>query len=172
MTTPVMDGEDAMAVPFRRFPGEEDLLVSRPANLRVTTHRVRWDEQVWGRGHIHSIPIQEIDSCQSHHTSHPWLIVLAVLIVLATTGIFAFDQQQTPPRLRTEVGLGIVIGGPVIALLLISAYLGSRRHFLVIASGNSALTLNVAGISTNDVRDIIDTIEEAKHDYETRSGRR
>ncbi len=160
-----------MAVPFRRLPGEEDLLTSRPAHLRVTTHRVRWDEQVWGRGHIHSIPIQEIDSCQSHHTSYPWLVVIAVLIVLATVGVFLFDQQQTPPRLPPEARLGLIFGGPTLAALLIAVYMGTRRHLLTISSKNSSMTLNVAGISTKDVRAIIDTIEEAKHEYERRGGR-
>src|SRR4051812_36566000 len=91
--TPALLSEDCpMAAQFVPMSGEETLYLGAGGKLRVTTHRVRWDEQGWGFGSIVSIMLTEVDSCQSTRRSYPWLIVLAVLIGIATGVLLYLDK--------------------------------------------------------------------------------
>lgn len=148
-----------MSTGFSYLPAEEDVLTINYLGLRVTTHRVRWEEQGWGYGNIHSFLLSELDSCQASRLSAPWLIVLAVLVALATAAVAYFG------KLEGGYLVGALVVGGVVSWLLVMWYLFSRTHTLLISTRATILQLSLGGVDADYVRGVIDTIERAKNNY-------
>src|SRR5690242_10212902 len=128
---PAPTGHPVQAVPataMRPLHGEQVLYRSKSGRMTLTTHRVRFERKGTGFATIKSIMLEELASCAVLRESYPWLLILAVVVML--TGILAAAQ----------VGAGAFIGGGVVALLLVLAYFGSQQQVIHLASAGTTIT--------------------------------
>jgi hypothetical protein len=125
--------------------GEKKIMESGNGELVLTTHRVRYDSKIMGKQTIVSMMLDEVCSCEMNYKSNAILVLLAGLSFLA--------------------GLYLPLVGIVIAFVLLAIYFITREQYLTISSAASAINVKVKGMKVELVKEFIDALESAKHEY-------
>jgi hypothetical protein len=128
--------------------GEKKIMESGNGELILTTHRVRYDSKIMGKQTIVSMMLDEVCSCEMNYKSNAILVLLAGLSFLA-----GFSGIYLP-----LVGIGI-------ALVLLAIYFITREQYLTISSAASAINVKVKGMKVELIKEFIDALESAKHEY-------
>ena len=130
------------------FPDERVLLESDTKELVLTTHRVRLQARQFGRARLTSILLSELQGCEISYTSSPSLLIIGGLTLL-----FGFLIGDT---------LAVIIG-TTLGLLIIGAYLYSRRQVMQLSAGFVAIKVRVEGMGMQNATRFIDALEAAKN---------
>lgn len=132
----------------------EHLLHQSPNHVvSLTTHRVRLHQANGSTAHIVSMMLEKVSSCEIRYLSYPWLLLVGAVVALG--GVFALFQRAEPGAVALLLLLGVV---------LIIAYLASRRHVVSIASdGGARLSFETKGMRREVVVGFIDNLEQAKN---------
>ncbi len=138
------------STPKAEIAGENIVLESTNAELRVTTHRVRYLLKRTGSTKFVSIMLDAITSCEVTHTSYPALIVIAVLVFLA--GIAMNSSRDNSPSLI----------GAALAVIPSIAYFATRRQVVRISSPSAHIDVLLVGIGFDHAVRVVDAIEAAR----------
>ncbi len=139
------------------MPNEEIILSSPDDELTLTTHRVRHHTRLLGGETTTSIMLEEIASIQLARQSNPALLLLAALC----GGVGILLGTSAPGN----IGAIITVGGVAVAIVLVLAYLSSRRQIISLASaGGVTINMHTQGMKIEDLMKFIDRTEEAKND--------
>lgn len=136
---------------------EKVLLTSDTKELTLTTHRIRFRSTSYGTGNLISFMLSELDSCSVVYKSNPILLVLGVILFLL--GLIANNQYY----LSDIIGFIFVA-----AVILIIAYIGTRKAVLRISSKNSQININLKSMSLENASKFIDAVEQAKYNFSKR----
>ena len=131
---------------------EKILWKSEQESLVLTTHRVRYHKESLGRAKLQSILLEELASCAIEGTTSPMYYVLAVVLIVL--GLSA----SVTSRDATYVVTSLIAGS-----ILFAIYYATRRQVLSFASAGAVIEFPVQGMSINDLKDLIDTAEDAKN---------
>ena len=137
------------------LPGERVLLESDTKNLVLTSHRVRYEMQTTGLTKITSIMLEEVSACEVTTTTKPGLLIAAIVVFLA--GLF-FNSSISPRDSSA------IIGGVVVAVILVLAYFGTRERVISVRSAGGAINASIQGIPPESVRNFIEVLEQAKNE--------
>lgn len=134
--------------------GESVITFSDNNLVTLTTHRVRYNNKVWGQSNYISIMLEKVSSLNVVYISYPILLVIGgIAIFIGGVAAYNMHYNQGP-------GVVAVVGGICIMLV----YLGTRRHICVIASdGGGKITFSTAGMNTESLISFMDKIEIAKN---------
>jgi hypothetical protein len=116
--------------------------------LVLTTHRVRLQARQFGRARLTSILLSELQGCEISYTSSPSLLIIGGLTLL-----FGFLIGDT---------LAVTIG-TILGLLIIGAYLYSRRQVMQLSAGLVAIKVRVEGMGMQNATRYIEALEAAKN---------
>jgi len=133
---------------MKLFPDETILLESDTGELTLTTHRVRLQASQIGRHRLTSILLSELQACEIRYSSSPTMLIWGGLTIL-----FGFLIGDSLP-----VTIGLVLG-----LLMIGAYLYSRRQIMQLTAGQVAITVRIEGMGLKNATRFIDAVEAAKN---------
>jgi hypothetical protein len=134
------------------LPNEK--ILSNRRGLTLTTHRIRYQSEVWGSSQIKSIMLEELASCVVTRSSNPVLLVLAALCFLVGIIIATNNRDAAPP----------LIGALVLASVLVGIYFATRQQILLLESGGTTITATVEVANMIELRGLIDEIEAAKNE--------
>ena len=116
-------------------------------SLVLTNKRVRYDESVWGQSKLIGITLDSIASCGLVTKSYPWLLVLAVIALLAAL-------NQNGPTQGAFLGAGVA---------LIIVYFVSRKAVISIASsGGQEIVVPAKGMKREAIVKFIESVEREK----------
>lgn len=135
----------------------EQLITQSPNNVVVlTTHRIRYHAAASSNAHLVSMMLEKVSSCEVHYQSSPILLVLGITIALL--GGLGLVQSRFSGG---EIGaLGLLLG-----VILMLAYLGTRKHIVSIASdGGGRIAFETKGMKRESVVSLINSLEKAKHE--------
>ncbi len=126
-------------------------------NLLLTTDRVRHSKNGWGSKDTTSILLSEVCSVSTHFRSYIFLIILAVLTLIAT--YFMMESSNA----SQYMSFGILL-----MIILVIAFFMTRKQILVISSAGEKIVFETKGMKKDEIVDFIDTIEKAKEDKSKR----
>ena len=139
-------------------------VVAQFGTLFVTDSRVR--EQ--SKDGLKSAYLHEVNAVGTQRTHHPWLLALAVVgVVMAFLGGVAGPRDPAP----------LIGGGVLVAIVFGLGYLLTRQVTLAVVAGQMTLSTTLAGANTPlgggakagaAAEDFIESVEAAKHAWETR----
>lgn len=138
---------------FEEFLPNEKILSNRKG-LTLTTHRIRYQSEVWGSSQIKSIMLEELASCVVTRSSNPVLLVLAALCFLVGI-VFSLNNRDAAP---------LLIGAIVLASVLVVVYMTTRQQVLLLESGGTTISASVEVANMIELRGMIDEIEAAKNE--------
>ncbi|GAA0891977.1 hypothetical protein GCM10009122_16560 [Fulvivirga kasyanovii] len=124
----------------------ESLLVKSESEVVVlTTHRIRYQDDK----ELISIMLKQVSGIEVKYTSHPILIILAIISAIAAV-----------------VSLGNLAGHLSVLLLitagvLIALFFSSRKHVVTILSASSRLVFHTKGMGKQTVENFVDKVEAA-----------
>lgn len=121
---------------------EKILLESNDNELVLTTHRVRLTSESFGHARIISIMLDELASCAITRISHPIFLVLAGICFVGGALIAVNGRGNE----------GALIGGIVLAVILVVIYLLNRQQVLALASAGATIQVNTQGMKLDDVK--------------------
>ena len=136
---------------MKMLPGETILLQSNNDQLILTTHRVRYNVKEIGQEMLSSIMLEELTICQLTSTSKPLLLILAGIVFILGLAMNNSRNNES------------AIGGLVIALVLVIAYVGTRRGIIALRAAGGAIEAPTAGMSMDIAKQFIDAVEAAKN---------
>ncbi|WP_345223285.1 hypothetical protein [Hymenobacter koreensis] len=135
--------------------GEELLDYTPNRVVLLTSNRIRYNAANASESHLVSIMLEKISACEVRYQSQPLLGISGAL--LAVVGLLAFFQ----PGDAQAFGAGALAVG----LLLVLAYLASRRHIISITSdGGTRLAFATKGLKRETVIAFVNSVEKAKHE--------
>jgi hypothetical protein len=135
------------------LPGESVLTFSENGLVTVTTHRIRYNNKVWGQSNFISIMLEKISSIQVLYFSYPLLWIIGVLIAVISLTVTATGNIGAP-----ELTISLFL-----AFFLIVGYFMSRRHICAITSdGGSKIVFHTENMTTDSMIEFVNTIEAAK----------
>lgn len=108
-------------------------ILSNRRGLILTTHRIRYQSEVWGSSQIKSIMLEELASCVVTRSSNPVLLVSAALCFLVGIINATHNRDAAPP----------LIGALVLASVLVRIYFATRQQILLLESGGTTITARV-----------------------------
>ncbi|KAA9327224.1 hypothetical protein F0P96_18500 [Hymenobacter busanensis] len=132
----------------------EELIRHTPNNVVVlTTHRLRYSAANSSHSRLVSMMLDKVSSCEVRYESQPGLWVIGSLFaILGGMALFAGGTIQLFGV------LAIVLG-----LVLIVAYLSTRRHIVSITSdGGTRIGFETKGLKREAVIAFVNEIEKAK----------
>lgn len=136
------------------LPEESVLSFTENGMVTLTTHRVRYNNKVWGQSNFISMMLEKISSIQVLSTSYPLLWILGVLI-----GVISLTMAATKNIGAPELTISLFA-----AFFLIVGYFMSRRHVCTITSdGASKIIFRTESMPTEALIDFVSKIEGAKH---------
>lgn len=136
------------------LPEESVLSFTENGMVTLTTHRVRYNNKIWGQSNFISIMLEKISSVQVLSISYPLLWILGALTGMAGLALATTRNGGTP-----EVIISLFI-----AFFLIVGYFISRRHICTITSdGGSRIIFRTENMPTAALIDFVHQIEAAKH---------
>jgi hypothetical protein len=136
------------------LPEESVLSFTENGMVTLTTHRVRYNNKIWGQSNFISIMLEKISSVQVLSISYPLLWILGALTVVAGLALATTRNGGTP-----EVIISLFI-----AFFLIVGYFISRRHICTITSdGGSRIIFRTENMPTAALINFVHQIEAAKH---------
>lgn len=132
------------------IPDEKVLLQS--GGLTLTTHRVRSEAERGGKMQITSIMLEELCSCETRFTSHPFLLILAGL--LAVAGLLSSNLTRDGSVSLTAL---------ILAGILVAIYFATRKEVISLASAAARINLQRRQSGQQEAKQLIDQIEAAKN---------
>lgn len=136
------------------LPEESVLFLTENGMVTLTTHRVRYNNKIWGQSNFISIMLEKISSVQVLSISYPLLWILGALTGVAGLALATTRNGGTP-----EVVISLFI-----AFFLIVGYFISRRHVCTITSdGGGKIVFRTENMPTAALIDFAHQIEAAKH---------
>ncbi|MCK6560408.1 hypothetical protein HUU39_13590 [candidate division KSB1 bacterium] len=130
----------------------DERILLRSGGLTLTTHRVRSEAERGGKMQITSIMLEELCSCETRFTSHPFLLILAGLIAVA--GLLSSNLVRDSSGLITAL---------VFAGILLAIYFATRKEVISLASAAAQINLQRQQTEQQDAGQLIDQIEAAKN---------
>ncbi|MBL6446094.1 hypothetical protein JMN32_07235 [Fulvivirga sp. 29W222] len=127
------------------FKNESILVKSESEVVVLTTHRLRYQD----KKELTSIMLKQISSIDIKYTSHPLLIILAVITGLE--GIVILSNSET------EIAILALFSAGILAAL----FLSSRKHVVTISSASSRLVFHTKGMGEQSVESFVDKVEAA-----------
>lgn len=134
------------------LPGEILLQQSNNNAFVLTSHRVRLEAQTTGLSKVTSIMLEELSACEITTVSKPWLLVAALVVFIL--GLVYGNSSREPTG---------IIGGIVVAVLLVAAYFGSRQGVISLRSSGGAINASTTGLTLEASKSFIDAVEAAKN---------
>lgn len=134
------------------MPGEKLLMESDNNELTLTTHRVRFEGNRWGRGQVTSFMLESLTSCEITYATQPALLVIAALIA-----VYFLSQAN-------EISAMALLGGLGVAGVFVAAYNFSRRQVVCLKSPSASIRVDTSGMSLEVAKRFIDAAERAKAD--------
>jgi hypothetical protein len=131
----------------------QEQVLSRLGGCTLSTHRVRHETQALGYGKTVSIMLEEVASCMVTRTSHPLLLFLGVLGMLAAGGLAASSPQDHAAAIAVAA----------LSLLPILGYFLTRALVVAVASAGATIYVPVAKAGPDAAKRFIDSIEVAKN---------
>ena len=129
------------------LPGEQVVLSSDNDVLTLTNKRVRYDSVVWGQSNLIGITLDSIASCGLMTKSHPFLLVLAVVTVLA----------------GVNQGSSSMLSLIFVAAIFVIVYFVTRKAVISVASnGGQKILVPTKGMSREATMKFIEAIEREK----------
>lgn len=129
------------------LPGEQVVLSSDNDVLTLTNMRVRYDSVVWGQSNLIGITLGSVASCGLITKSYPFLLILAVVAVLA----------------GVSQGSGRMWGLVFIAAIFVVAYFVTRKAVLSVASnGGQEIMVPTKGMNREAIIKFIEAVEREK----------
>ncbi|MFA6245612.1 MAG: hypothetical protein WC615_01645 [Mucilaginibacter sp.] len=136
------------------LPEESVLSFTENGMVTLTTHRVRYNNKIWGQSNFISIMLEKISSVQVLSISYPLLWILGAL-----TGAGGLALATTRNGGAPEVVISLFI-----AFFLIVGYFISRRQVCTITSdGGAKIIFRTENMPTAALIDFVHQIEAAKH---------
>jgi hypothetical protein len=133
------------------LPNETRLLSSDDDRLLLTTHRVRFEAKSAAFRRVTSILLEEVSVCEIASRSKPWLLALALLLVL-----MSLLAQPTPYNDARPLGFAF-------AVICALAYLATRGQVISVRSSGGAINVPTRGMGLEKAKDFIDQVELAKY---------
>ena len=131
---------------------EKTLLESDDKSVLLTTHRVRQQLKSSGKDEIVGITLEAISSCRlTRDTKPPLLWASGILFVL---GI----GSESLPSPEKAISIPLV----VISIILLVAYVLTRRQIIEVASSGAVINIDAKRISLDQAVRFIDAVEKAK----------
>jgi len=136
---------------FKLFETEENITSSTDKRVILTNKRIWKLESGFGKARTTSIHLQKVSSVEIQYKSWLWALIIGVFFIVA--GLLAVLGRSE------EIAVLAVIAGVVLIIL----YLLSRRHLITVTSdGGTKLNILTKGMSSDDVLDFVNKIEQAK----------
>lgn len=124
----------------------ESILVKSESEVVVlTTHRIRYQDDK----ELISIMLPQVSGIEVKYTSHPILIILAIISGIA--GVVLLDDSAN----HTSILLLITAG------VLIALFFSSRKHVVTISSASARLVFHTKGMGKQAVENFVDKVEAA-----------
>lgn len=130
--------------------GERTILQADNGTLTITTHRVRYLAKRTGNAKFISMMLDAVTSCEVTHRSYPALLVLAAVVFLA--GI-----MMNTPRDQSPSAYGLLL-----AIIIVFAYLGTRRQVVRISSPSAHIDVLLSGMKFEQALGAVEAVETAK----------
>lgn len=135
------------------MPGEKILSYSDKGIVTLTTHRIRYENKVWGESNIISIMLEKVSAVQVIYISYPLLWILGLIV--SAVGILMMINNNN--------NMSQIVVTFFIAFFLIIGYFISRRHICSITSdGGTKIIFRTENMITESMIGFIDKIEAAK----------
>ncbi len=148
---------------MKLMKNEEPISLNCPG-LILTNMRLRSEVAKWGKIQIKSVMLEDICHSELDYKSNPKLLIIAFLTLAiggAIGGAVGGMEDET-------VGGAIAFMGFVAACILVLIYLFTRRHIIHFSSSKNNIPANITirtkGLHHDDIKSIIDTVEEAKNE--------
>ncbi|MCW8896593.1 MAG: hypothetical protein OQJ96_06100 [Flavobacteriales bacterium] len=128
--------------------------------LVLTNYRIRSEFKILGKGKISSIMLEELSSSQLTYKSKPKLLLFGFIILVisimggAYMGVVLHKERN---------GMDIAIFGAFLFIIFIVLYFVSRHHIVSFSSSSSSIDLKTRGLDFKEIRQLIDTVENAKN---------
>lgn len=143
------------------FMAQEEVL-ARFHNFLLTSHRLICEEHSgFSSSRWFAVPLECVGLCELSRKSRPWLIVPAVVAILAGLMFDPFFEAGLAPSFSLRRALlcaGIVAGG------FIFAYIRSRKLCLVIHAGGAKEEFGFSGLNTGWPREFVRCLHQARAD--------
>ncbi|UII33912.1 hypothetical protein LVD17_08800 [Fulvivirga ulvae] len=124
----------------------ESLLVKSESEVVVlTTHRIRYQDDK----ELISIMLKQVSGIEVKYTSHPILIILA--IISGITGVVSLGNLADHLSVLLLITAGV----------LIALFFSSRKHVITISSASSRLIFHTKGMGKQAVENFVDKVEAA-----------
>ena len=134
------------------FSDEQIVSSSDGDRVVLTTHRICYEHQEWGRSYNQSIMLEHITSCENNSVNKYWLLIIAGFLVFF--GFFTAANGNL---------VALVVCG-LIAVGLIVLHGFSRENLIVIGSPSTKMRINVTGMDKAKVLSFVNKIEQTKHE--------
>jgi hypothetical protein len=133
------------------FPDEKILTQSNGGVVTLTTHRICYESEEWGRSYNQNIMLEHITSSENYSSSQVWLLISAgICIVYAIISAQNRESQYIVPAIVIAVIFGII-------------YNSTKRNFVIISSPSTKMKIPVEGMKRDAVLGFINKIEQAKN---------
>lgn len=140
------------------LPEESVLFFTENGMVTLTTHRVRYNNKIWGQSNFISIMLEKISAVQVLSISYPLLWILGALTGVAGL-LLATSHNGSHNGGTPEVVISLFI-----AFFLIVGYFISRRHVCTITSdGGGKIIFRTENMPTAALIDFVHQIEAAKY---------
>jgi hypothetical protein len=141
-----------------KFDSETNLLESDNKEIILTTHRIRQEIKTMGNLKIKSIMLEEISGCEYDKKSKFWLLIIGIAGIIIGIGIFLAAGGGG----NVESGSGLII--LLVGLISTISYFFTIKKGLLISSSSCYISMNVKGMSVENIISFIDRVEKAKNE--------
>lgn len=135
---------------IRLLPGESALASMGGDGMVLTTHRLRYRREEFGRTALVSLMLDELASFALTSLTKPILLVIGLVIGVVSLLLMSISFK----------GGGY---GCVITACFVFAYLLTQRRVLAFGSAGAAIEYVVADMSEDECRDFLERVEHAKN---------
>ncbi|AFZ61237.1 hypothetical protein H6G54_02995 [Anabaena cylindrica FACHB-243] len=134
---------------------DEEVIVEICSNqLVLTTHRIRYQTEIYGNVELTSIMLEEIASCSLVRKNHASLLVMALLLTFIGIG----------PLVTMTEGILIMYLIIMIDVILVVIYLVIRHPVILITSAGESIKLRITTMKLDAVLNFINTVEIMKNE--------
>ena len=135
------------------IPGERIITSSANKKVTLTSHRICYNDRIWGRAFEQQIMLDQVSSCEHYYKARVWLIVVGGLVFLG--GLSAALQGNTALLLPTLC----------FAMVCLVIYLATRYRALTIGSSSIKMRINMTGLMDEEVQRFMMMLHRAKNEY-------
>lgn len=136
-------------IPMLLLPGEEELIISNEDKIILTNQRIHMTDKVYGRRYQITIFLEDIGSIQNHYRGDmAYLVPGLVCLFIALINV---------------VNLILLAGDITLGIIFLVLWLNSRRRLITISSkGGKSMSIEVEGMSKDQVDDFLFELQRAK----------